>query len=286
MDLCKGMQQNSEFRNHSCSLELKYKHRGLASVAPPSTMIVMADGDGSPRIARTLRIKSTGQPSASQSLTCTPSIERSATTAPCTTVSESEMRTRGNRDESSDVAAELELRWLLSRSLTWSATGLCSLLGHFTYWAESWPGRDGVGQVLRKSNLVGRMVAWSIQLSEFDISFEIRGHVKAQALADFITELTPIGTPTAEEGEWYLSVDGSSNQTGSGAGVILEGPEGVLIEQSLHFEFRASNNQEEYEALLASMKLARELEAKKLMAKSDSKLVTRQVNGEYQARDP
>ncbi|RDX64383.1 hypothetical protein CR513_57072, partial [Mucuna pruriens] len=60
MNLCNGVQQNSEFRNHLYSLESKYKHRGLASVAPPSTTIVMADGDGSPRIARTLRIKSTG----------------------------------------------------------------------------------------------------------------------------------------------------------------------------------------------------------------------------------
>ncbi|RDX64711.1 Retrovirus-related Pol polyprotein from transposon 17.6, partial [Mucuna pruriens] len=143
-----------------------------------------------------------------------------------------------------------------------------------------------IRQVLQKPDLAGRMVAWSIQLLEFDISFERRGHVKAQALADFITKLTPNGPPTVDEGEWYLSVDGSSNQTRSGAGIILEGPEGVLIEQSLHFDFRASNNQAEYEALLADMRLARELEAKRLTAKSDSKLVTKQVNGEYQAREP
>ncbi|RDX81268.1 hypothetical protein CR513_38073, partial [Mucuna pruriens] len=45
-----------------------------------------------------------------------------------------------------DVAVELEPRWLLSGSLMWSATGLCSLLGHFAYWAESRPGRDRVDQ--------------------------------------------------------------------------------------------------------------------------------------------
>ncbi|RDX96689.1 Retrovirus-related Pol polyprotein from transposon 17.6, partial [Mucuna pruriens] len=47
-----------------------------------------------------------------------------------------------------------------------------------------------IQQVLRKPDLVGRMVAWSIQLSEFDISFERRGQIRAQALVDFITELT------------------------------------------------------------------------------------------------
>ncbi|RDX66757.1 Retrovirus-related Pol polyprotein from transposon 17.6, partial [Mucuna pruriens] len=45
--------------------------------------------------------------------------------------------------------------------------------------------------VLRKPDLAGRMVAWSVQLSEFDISFEKRGHVRAQVLADFVMELTP-----------------------------------------------------------------------------------------------
>ncbi|RDX74602.1 hypothetical protein CR513_45639, partial [Mucuna pruriens] len=141
-----------------------------------------------------------------------------------------------------------------------------------------------IRQVLRKPDLAGRMVAWSVQLSEFDISFERMGHIKAQVLADFVNELAPKDRPSVEEGEWYLSMDGSTNQTGSGAGVILEGPGGVLVEQSLHFDFRASNNQAEYEALLAGMRLA--LEAKILTAKSDSKLVTGQVNNEYQARDP
>ncbi|RDX96548.1 Retrovirus-related Pol polyprotein from transposon 17.6, partial [Mucuna pruriens] len=46
-----------------------------------------------------------------------------------------------------------------------------------------------IRQVLRKPDLAGRMVAWSVQLSEFEISFERRGHMKAQALADFLTEL-------------------------------------------------------------------------------------------------
>ncbi|RDY00614.1 hypothetical protein CR513_16179, partial [Mucuna pruriens] len=70
-----------------------------------------------------------------------------------------------------------------------------------------------------------------------------------------VTELAPKGE-TKKEGEWYLSVDGSSNQVGSGVGIVLEGPAGVLIEQSLHFEFKANNNQAEYEELIAMMKLA------------------------------
>ena len=68
---------------------------------------------------------------------------------------------------------------------------------------------------------------------------------------------------------WVLSVDGSSNQQGSGVGVILEGPNGVLIEQSLRFAFKASNNQAEYEALIAGILLAKEMGARVLILPVD-----------------
>jgi len=86
--------------------------------------------------------------------------------------------------------------------------------------------------------------------------------------------------------QWVLSVDGSSDQQGSGAGVVLEGPNDLLIEQALKFVFKASNNQADYEALIVGMLLAKEMGARSLLAKSDSQLVTRQVTGEYQAKDP
>jgi len=59
-----------------------------------------------------------------------------------------------------------------------------------------------------------------------------------------------------------------------------------LIEQALRFAFKASNNQAEYEALITGMLLAKEMGAQSLLAKSDSLLVTGQVTGEYQAKDP
>jgi ribonuclease HI len=100
--------------------------------------------------------------------------------------------------------------------------------------------------------------------------------------------LLELTTPAEENNEqpWTLSVDGASNIRGSGAGVVLEGPDGVLTEQSLRFAFKASNNQAEYEALLAGMKLAKEMDITDLKAKSDSQLVTTQVSGEFQAKDP
>ena len=81
-------------------------------------------------------------------------------------------------------------------------------------------------------------------------------------------------------------MDGSSNKTGSGAGVIIESDQGTQIELSLKFGFPASNNQAEYEALLAGLKLAREVGAQKLIIFSDSQVVTSQIAGSYQAKDP
>jgi hypothetical protein len=142
-----------------------------------------------------------------------------------------------------------------------------------------------IKKVLRKPGLAGRMVAWAVELSEFDITFSPRGAIKSQILADFILELSNPPKENSEE-PWTLSVDGASNLKGSGAGVVLEGPDGVLIEQSLWFAFKASNNQTEYEALLAGMKLAKEMEVTDLRVKSDSQLVTNEVSGEFQTRDP
>lgn len=141
-----------------------------------------------------------------------------------------------------------------------------------------------IRQVLGKPDLAGRMVARSIELSEYDIQFVPRGSIKSQVLADFVVELT---SPSQEEVSfvWLLSVDGSSNLKGSGAGVILEGPDDIIIEQSLIFEFKASNNQAEYEALIAGMTLTQEMGAENLREKSDSQLVTSQITGEYQTKD-
>ncbi|XP_068461626.1 uncharacterized protein [Phaseolus vulgaris] len=143
-----------------------------------------------------------------------------------------------------------------------------------------------IQKVLKTPDVAGRMVKWAVELLEFDVKYEPRGPIKGQIFVDFVVELSAETMHNAESDDrWVLSVDGSSNQLGSGAGVILEGPNGVLIEQSLRFAFKASNNQAEYEALIAGILLAKEMGAKVLMAKSESLLITRQVTGEFQAKD-
>ncbi|XP_027342956.1 uncharacterized protein LOC113855511 [Abrus precatorius] len=140
-----------------------------------------------------------------------------------------------------------------------------------------------MAKILRKPELAGWLVAWTIELSQFDIHFENRRPLKAQVLADFINEFTTQHNTISDM--WNLHVDGSSNQLGSGAGVILEGPNAFATEQSIRFGFKASNNQAEYEALLAGLRLAKEMGVKRITAWSDSKIVTEQVNDTNQIRD-
>jgi len=66
----------------------------------------------------------------------------------------------------------------------------------------------------------------------------------------------------------------------------LEGPGQITKEQSIRFGFTTSNNQAEYEALIAGLKLAKDLGVRNLKCQIDSQLVAGQMNGEYQAREP
>lgn len=50
---------------------------------------------------------------------------------------------------------------------------------------------------------------------------------------------------------------------------------------SLRFEFEVSNNEALYAALIAGLKIAKRMGAKKLETKSDSQLVVNQVNRNY-----
>jgi len=91
-------------------------------------------------------------------------------------------------------------------------------------------------------------------------------------LADFANEFHP-APPQFEQEWWAMHVDNSSNRHGGGVGVILEGPNGVVMAQSLHFGFNATCNQAEYEAILVGLRLAKEVGAQRVQCRSHSKII-------------
>ncbi|KAL0345314.1 UNVERIFIED_CONTAM: hypothetical protein Sradi_4362700 [Sesamum radiatum] len=76
-----------------------------------------------------------------------------------------------------------------------------------------------------------------------------------------------------------LHVDGSSTAQGSGAGIALTTPQGDDMKFAIKFEFNASNNEAEYEALVLGMRMIEDAGASHLQAYSDSQLIVKQING-------
>ncbi|GJR34437.1 reverse transcriptase domain-containing protein [Tanacetum coccineum] len=84
---------------------------------------------------------------------------------------------------------------------------------------------------------------------------------------------------------WTLFTDGSSCVDGSGAGLILTNAEGAEFTYAMRFRFEATNNEAEYEALIAGLRIAEQMGVKNLQAHVDSRLVANQVNGSYVAKE-
>ena len=82
-------------------------------------------------------------------------------------------------------------------------------------------------KAMNKLEAAGRLIQWDVKLSEFDIRYQPRNAVKAQALADFIAEFTPNYDDSCrmeDNKKWVIHVDGSSTQYARGIGVVLQSP--------------------------------------------------------------
>ncbi|XP_059436814.1 uncharacterized protein LOC132169883 [Corylus avellana] len=160
-------------------------------------------------------------------------------------------------------------------------------------------------KVLRKLDLSGRLVNWAIEISEFDIHFVSRKEcpkertwvtavkertwlttVKGQVLADFMVEFANVQDQKEwpKERTWVIYVDGSSTKRNGGAGVVIITPDGRELKSSLRLEFKTTNNEAEYEAVIAGLGLALELEAEFVEVRSDSQVIVGHIRGEFEAK--
>ena len=72
-------------------------------------------------------------------------------------------------------------------------------------------------------------------------------------------------------------MDGASSAKGTGAGIIIITLDGILLEHLFRLRFNASNNETEYEALLAGLRAVSRLEARDVEVYLDSQLIVNQV---------
>jgi hypothetical protein len=112
-------------------------------------------------------------------------------------------------------------------------------------------------KILQKPDLSGRLVNWAMEIGEFDLEFFPRPTIKAQVLADFIAEFSnlPKSEELPEGDTWTAYVDGSSMKSRSGAGVALMTPDKGEISVALKLNFPTTNNEAEYEAVIAGLSL-------------------------------
>nr|GEU91096.1 reverse transcriptase domain-containing protein [Tanacetum cinerariifolium] len=150
-------------------------------------------------------------------------------------------------------------------------------------------------QILNKAQASWNLTKYSVELGAYNIAYEPRSAMKGHVLADFLSE-APVGTPTEEFFQltaklpnkddmerWTLFTDGASNSKGSRVGLVLIGPSGVEFTYALRLNFASTNNEAKYEAMLAGLRMARNIKVPNIDVKVDSKLVASQVNRGYVA---
>ncbi|GJU51299.1 reverse transcriptase domain-containing protein [Tanacetum coccineum] len=152
-----------------------------------------------------------------------------------------------------------------------------------------------IKNILSRTEASGKLAKYAVEIGTYKISFIPRNAVKGQVLADFLSDAPnreredeyfrrPEISPEIGDTEaWTLYTDGASSSKGSGAGLILTGPSGVEYTYALQLTFASTNNEAEYEALLAGLRIARMMNVLWIEVKVDSKLVASQINGMYEA---
>ena len=143
-------------------------------------------------------------------------------------------------------------------------------------------------KAMNKLEAAGRLIQWAVEFSEFDIRYQPRHAIKAQALVDFIVEFTPSCEDLSEiedKKKWIIHVDGSSTQHVGGIGVVLLSSEGDKLKHKVRLQYQTTNNEAEYKALLKGLELAKSVEAESILVLGDLQLVIGQVNGTCEAKE-
>ena len=127
---------------------------------------------------------------------------------------------------------------------------------------------DLIKYMLTRPILKGRIGKWSLALMEFSIQFRPQKAVKGQALANFLADHPSIPiqpdhgylvnsslVPCVALIPWTLMFDGSKNSDGAGAGIIIQSPRYRRTKMSFKFNFKCTNNQAKYEALIINLEI-------------------------------
>ncbi|GJV64289.1 reverse transcriptase domain-containing protein [Tanacetum coccineum] len=111
-----------------------------------------------------------------------------------------------------------------------------------------------IKHILNKPESSGKLAKYAVELGAYNITYIPRTAIKGQVLADFINEVS-VGVMQLE------------------------------YTYAIRLTFPSTNNEAEYEALLAGLRMTWKMKVQELNVKVDSKLVACQMNGEFVAND-
>jgi len=116
---------------------------------------------------------------------------------------------------------------------------------------------------------------------------KMKNSMKKGDLDDSDKEITDASNINTETDLIVVNVDGASrgNPGESGIGVAIFDKDSSLIKEACDYIGVATNNIAEYKALILGVKLSMKYNAKKILFKSDSELMVKQIKDEYKVKN-
>src|SRR4051812_33174949 len=110
--------------------------------------------------------------------------------------------------------------------------------------------------MLSKPILHSRIGKWVLALTEYSLIFQPLKEMKGQVVSNFVVDHSVVENPQqyVELKPWKLYFYGSTHKEGSGVGILIISSEGIPTKLKYRIEGPlCSNNEAEYEALLAGL---------------------------------
>nr|GEU86913.1 hypothetical protein [Tanacetum cinerariifolium] len=128
--------------------------------------------------------------------------------------------------------------------------------------------KQPIKNTLNNTKTSKNLAKYDVELGAYNITFLPHNAIKRQVLANF-----PSNAPEGEREDPKVSR----------AGLVLIGHSGIDYTYALRLTLPSTNNEAEYEALLAGLRIAWQMNISNIEVKVDFKLVASQINGSYEA---